>query len=218
MIIAGELTKEQTELLFTHLPIGLGFSVADEEDVVRLLGRRRLLHLQPEADRPHPLRLSPQARPRRDRVAARRPEVGQEGRGRHDRARQERRGAHHLHGAAGRRRHLPRRPRDRGADRRSGACGGRRRSLRGKGQHLRLHSQCTTQARACRKPQSCRMIEGREREGTEAREERAGGSHRRPSSQRFYHGTKADLKPGDLIEPGHRPNFGKQEGRRPTST
>ena len=23
------------------------------------------------------------------------------------------------------------------------------------------------------------------------------------SSQRFYHGTKADLKPGDLIEPGY---------------
>ena len=35
MIVAGELTPEQTELLFTHLPIGLGFSVADEEDVVR---------------------------------------------------------------------------------------------------------------------------------------------------------------------------------------
>jgi len=33
-MIAGELTKEQTELLFTHMPIGLGFSVADEEDVV----------------------------------------------------------------------------------------------------------------------------------------------------------------------------------------
>ena len=33
-MIAGELTKEQTELLFTHLPMGLGFSVADEEDVV----------------------------------------------------------------------------------------------------------------------------------------------------------------------------------------
>ena len=32
--IAGELTQEQTELLFAHLPIGLGFSVADEEDVV----------------------------------------------------------------------------------------------------------------------------------------------------------------------------------------
>ena len=34
MTIAGGLTKEQTELLFAHLPIGLGFSVADEEDVV----------------------------------------------------------------------------------------------------------------------------------------------------------------------------------------
>jgi len=30
------------------------------------------------------------------------------------------------------------------------------------------------------------------------------------SSQRFYHGTRADLKPGDLIEPGHPPNFGKR--------
>ncbi len=29
--------------------------------------------------------------------------------------------------------------------------------------------------------------------------------------QRFFHGTKADLKPGDLIEPGHSPNFGKLE-------
>jgi len=35
MFIAGELTQEQTELLFAHLPIGIGFSVADEEDVVR---------------------------------------------------------------------------------------------------------------------------------------------------------------------------------------
>jgi len=31
------------------------------------------------------------------------------------------------------------------------------------------------------------------------------------SPERFYHGTKADLKPGDLIKPGHRPNFGKVE-------
>ena len=31
------------------------------------------------------------------------------------------------------------------------------------------------------------------------------------SSQRFYHGTRADLKPGDLIEPGHASNFGKQD-------
>jgi rifampin ADP-ribosylating transferase len=29
--------------------------------------------------------------------------------------------------------------------------------------------------------------------------------------QRFFHGTKADLKPGDLIEPGFAPNFGKRE-------
>lgn len=29
--------------------------------------------------------------------------------------------------------------------------------------------------------------------------------------QRFFHGTKADLKPGDLIEPGRAPNFGDLE-------
>jgi hypothetical protein len=29
------------------------------------------------------------------------------------------------------------------------------------------------------------------------------------SSQTFYHGTKADLKPGDLIEPGFNSNYGK---------
>ena len=34
MVIAGELTLEQTQLLFAHMPVGLGFSVADEEDVV----------------------------------------------------------------------------------------------------------------------------------------------------------------------------------------
>ena len=32
-----------------------------------------------------------------------------------------------------------------------------------------------------------------------------------PSSQRFYHGTRADLKPGDLIEPGYRSNFGRRK-------
>ena len=31
------------------------------------------------------------------------------------------------------------------------------------------------------------------------------------STQRFYHGTKADLKPGDLIKPGHAPNFGRRK-------
>ena len=29
------------------------------------------------------------------------------------------------------------------------------------------------------------------------------------SSQRFYHGTRADLKPGDLIDPGHPPDVGE---------
>jgi hypothetical protein len=26
----------------------------------------------------------------------------------------------------------------------------------------------------------------------------------------FYHGTKADLKPGDLLQPGYRSNFGER--------
>jgi len=29
--------------------------------------------------------------------------------------------------------------------------------------------------------------------------------------QRFYHGTKVDLKPGDLLEPGYSSNFGKRK-------
>ncbi|MDP9191369.1 MAG: NAD(+)--rifampin ADP-ribosyltransferase [Acidobacteriota bacterium] len=32
-----------------------------------------------------------------------------------------------------------------------------------------------------------------------------------PSSQRLYHGTKADLKPGDLINPGYNSNFGMRK-------
>ncbi len=31
------------------------------------------------------------------------------------------------------------------------------------------------------------------------------------SSQRFYHGTKADLKPGDLIAPGYSSNYGTRK-------
>jgi hypothetical protein len=31
------------------------------------------------------------------------------------------------------------------------------------------------------------------------------------SPQRLYHGTKADLRPGDLIEPGRTSNFGKRK-------
>ena len=30
-------------------------------------------------------------------------------------------------------------------------------------------------------------------------------------SQQFYHGTKANLKPGDLIEPGFNSNYGKRK-------
>ena len=31
------------------------------------------------------------------------------------------------------------------------------------------------------------------------------------TSQKFYHGTKANLKPGDLIEPGFNSNYGQQK-------
>jgi len=31
------------------------------------------------------------------------------------------------------------------------------------------------------------------------------------NSQRFYHGTKADLNPGDLIEPGFNSNYGTRK-------
>ena len=37
------------------------------------------------------------------------------------------------------------------------------------------------------------------------------------SSQQLYHGTRADLKPGDLIQPGHTSNYGKRK-KRPMST
>jgi len=30
-------------------------------------------------------------------------------------------------------------------------------------------------------------------------------------SQTYYHGTKADLRVGDLIEPGHASDFGKRK-------
>jgi hypothetical protein len=32
-----------------------------------------------------------------------------------------------------------------------------------------------------------------------------------PHPKRFYHGTRADLKPEDLIEPGYRSNFGTRK-------
>ncbi|MCD7997162.1 MAG: NAD(+)--rifampin ADP-ribosyltransferase [Clostridiales bacterium] len=30
----------------------------------------------------------------------------------------------------------------------------------------------------------------------------------------FYHGTKAELKPGDLLEPGYRSNYGKRKAAK----
>lgn len=32
-----------------------------------------------------------------------------------------------------------------------------------------------------------------------------------PDSEQYYHGTKADLKPGDLIGPGYSSNYGKRK-------
>jgi rifampin ADP-ribosylating transferase len=32
-----------------------------------------------------------------------------------------------------------------------------------------------------------------------------------PDQQPLYHGTKADLRPGDLIRPGHSSNFGRRK-------
>src|SRR5690606_10912480 len=32
-----------------------------------------------------------------------------------------------------------------------------------------------------------------------------------PFKQTYFHGTKANLKPGDLIEPGYNSNYGKQK-------
>jgi hypothetical protein len=32
-----------------------------------------------------------------------------------------------------------------------------------------------------------------------------------PHSTRFYHGTKADLEPGDLIVAGHASNYGRRK-------
>lgn len=33
----------------------------------------------------------------------------------------------------------------------------------------------------------------------------------KPNSELFYHGTKADLAPGDLIKPGYNSNYGKRK-------
>lgn len=38
---------------------------------------------------------------------------------------------------------------------------------------------------------------------------RQDGGH--PATGRYYHGTRADLRPGDLIGPGYRSNFGSRK-------
>ena len=45
---------------------------------------------------------------------------------------------------------------------------------------------------------------------TESSEEKSMESTYDQRSQRFYHGTKANLKPGDLIEAGFNSNYGKR--------
>jgi rifampin ADP-ribosylating transferase len=45
-------------------------------------------------------------------------------------------------------------------------------------------------------------------------EERSIESSKDLSSQKFYHGTKANLKQGDLIEPGFNSNYGKRKSAK----
>src|SRR4030095_11587351 len=46
---------------------------------------------------------------------------------------------------------------------------------------------------------------------TNRSEDKSRNSAYDPSSQRFYHGTKTNLKQGDLIEPGFNSNYGKRK-------
>ena len=41
-----------------------------------------------------------------------------------------------------------------------------------------------------------------------------GGKGATPFSQTYFHGTKADLKIGDLIEPGYKSNFGERKSAK----
>ena len=44
-----------------------------------------------------------------------------------------------------------------------------------------------------------------------SRESSCDGAASTPGAQPFYHGTKADLKAGDLIGPGYASNYGKRK-------
>ena len=46
---------------------------------------------------------------------------------------------------------------------------------------------------------------------TNRNEDKSTASANEPGSPLFYHGTKADLKQGDLIEPGFSSNYGKRK-------
>ncbi|OON68878.1 NAD(+)--rifampin ADP-ribosyltransferase [Hymenobacter sp. CRA2] len=46
---------------------------------------------------------------------------------------------------------------------------------------------------------------------TNSNEPRATEPHRDLNAQPFYHGTKAQLQPGDLIEPGFNSNYGQRK-------
>jgi len=45
-------------------------------------------------------------------------------------------------------------------------------------------------------------------------EQKPSGSGATPFAQTYFHGTKADLKPGDLIEVGFNSNFGQQKNAK----
>lgn len=49
-----------------------------------------------------------------------------------------------------------------------------------------------------------------ERENNEQNQSRQGAT---PFAQTYFHGTKADLKVGDLIEVGYNSNYGKRKMR-----
>jgi hypothetical protein len=46
---------------------------------------------------------------------------------------------------------------------------------------------------------------------TNRSEDKSASSANDLRSQKLYHGTKANLKPGDLIEPGYHSNYGKRK-------
>jgi rifampin ADP-ribosylating transferase len=48
----------------------------------------------------------------------------------------------------------------------------------------------------------------------EERKQESAGNAPTPFAQTYFHGTKADLKPGDLIEPGFNSNYGQRKNAK----